>query len=32
MMPGSRHARWIMGILMIIVIVGLVLATIPNPT
>ncbi len=31
MMPGSRHARWIMGILMAIVIIGLVLATIPNP-
>lgn len=32
MLPGSRHARWIMGILMVIVIIGLVLATIPNPT
>jgi len=32
MLPGSRQSRWIMGILMVIVIIGLVLATIPNPS
>jgi hypothetical protein len=32
MLPGSRQSRWIMGILMAIVIIGLVLATIPNPS
>jgi len=31
MLPGSRQARWIMGIVIVIVIVGLILATIPNP-
>jgi hypothetical protein len=31
MMPGSRHARWIMGILAFVVIAGLVLAAVATP-
>lgn len=31
MMPGSHHARWIMGILAAVVIVGLVLAAVATP-